>query len=292
MGIVDDLKMNLTSGSVTVRIILIEAIVFVAMWMVKTFAFVFNLDVFYDFLQHWLAMPPTFFQLLYQPWSLITYAFLHAGIGHIFFNLLFFYWFSVLIEEYLGAKRLINLFVLGAVAGAITYPLMNLGLEIFGRPVVPAILIGSSGAVFAIVVGAATLIPNYEMNLMFIGPVKIKWIALVYVIINIITLGANNAATNLCHLGGALMGYVYVTQLRKGLDLGAPISYLQGLWKNFRQPRPRMTVTRNYDSPSMSQGARFPSEEEVDKILDKISAKGYESLSKEEKQKLFRAGQK
>jgi len=292
MGLIDDLKAIITSGKTTIRIIVIEAICFFALGIIQLFANVLALEEYSFLLKSYLAMPPTFLKLVFQPWSIITYAFVHADVFHIFFNLLFFYWFALLIEEYLGAKKLINLFVLGAIAGAITYPLLNLVLELLGRPVIPAILIGSSGAVFAIVVGAATLIPNYEMNLMFLGPVKIKWIALVYVLINVISLSSLSAPTNLCHLGGAIMGYVYIKQLRAGIDLGAPISYLQNLWKSFRQPYPKMKVTRNYDSPKSAGGIRYPSQSEVDAILDKISAKGYDSLSKEEKQKLFQAGQK
>ncbi len=243
--------------------------------------------------------------LLRHPWTLLTYAITHRDFFHILFNMLNLYWFGQLIQEYLGDRRLVSLYVLGGLAGAAMFLLSyNLIPKLVEGP--GATVIGASGAVTAIIVAAATLLPDYTFMLILLGPVKIKWIAAVLVLISIAGVNGGNAGGEITHLGGALLGFVFVKQLQAGRDLGMPVQAIGNWFIKLFSRRPAMQASRNdaaYRRPApVSAGStavgRAPapaaplhSQEEVDLILDKISRSGYESLSKEEKQKLFRASQ-
>jgi membrane associated rhomboid family serine protease len=248
-----------------------------------------------------LQLPASFYKFLFQPWTILTYFFVHKDFFHILFNMMFLYWFGSLIHEYLGNKRLINLYILGGLVGGLIYMIIY-NLIPYYRPMVDnSLLMGASGATYAIVVGAATLLPDYSFLLLFLGPVRIKYIALFYILVSIASTIGANAGGNIAHLGGALVGYVFVKQLRKGVDLGAPISavfdFIRSLFVEV-PPTPKMKIThRTYSNAGYNQTSSFtsddvPDENEVDELLDKISKSGYDSLTKNEKLQLFKASQK
>ncbi|MEJ7663739.1 MAG: rhomboid family intramembrane serine protease [Hymenobacter sp.] len=245
-----------------------------------------------------LAMSSSLPVLLRHPWTLLTYAFVHENFLHILFNMLNLYWFGQLIREYLGDRRLVSLYVLGALAGAafflLAYNLLPALRPMLGQPV-----IGASAAVTAVIVGAATMLPDFTFMLFIVGPVKIKWIAVAVVLISIGGINGGNPGGEITHLGGALLGFVFVKQLKAGRDMGRPVVAVGDWFGRLFQPRPAMKVTHRSTVAAPRVGAaagevvigrRYPPEE-VDLILDKISRSGYESLSKDEKQKLFRASQ-
>lgn len=242
----------------------------------------------------WVAMPSVPGQLLTRPWTVLTYAFVHEGFWHILFNLLNLYWFGSLIREYLGDRKLVSLYILGALAGALFYLLAFNLLPVFRGSY--AILYGASASVMAVVVGAATLLPDYTFNLLLIGPVKIKYIAAALLLISVAGLSGDNSGGQIAHFGGALMGFVFIRQLQRGTDLGRPIQAIGDWVGALFSGRPRLRVThrsRPATEPASRKSGSFqqPEPSEIDTILDKISRSGYESLSKEEKQKLFRASQ-
>jgi membrane associated rhomboid family serine protease len=236
-----------------------------------------------------------------HPWTVLTYAFTHQGFFHILFNMLNLYWFGQLIREYLGDQRLVSLYVLGALTGAAVF-LLSYNLIPVLQPAAAAgqAVLGASAAVTAIIVGAATLLPDYTFMLLLLGPVKIKWIAVAVVLISLGGINGGNTGGEIAHLGGALLGYVFIKQLQAGHDLGRPIIAIGNWFSRVFGPRPTMRasyrepVTASRQSSATAKkpaGVSQPHTEEVDMILDKISRSGYESLSKEEKQKLFRASQ-
>jgi hypothetical protein len=144
-------------------------------------------------------------------------------------------------------------------------------------------------------VGAATLLPDYTFFLLFLGPVRIKYIAAVYIFISFLGTTGANAGGNLAHLGGALMGFVYIKQLQAGVNWGGWVTVTLDWIKNLFKPQAKVKVTyRKTESKSKSKaaGSSKASQEEIDAILDKISDRGYESLSKDEKEKLFNASKK
>ncbi len=248
-----------------------------------------------EFIANNLFLPGDAMTLLFHPWTLVTYFFSHEGIFHILSNMLFLYWFGKLIDEYLGNRRLLNLYVLGGVAAGLSYLLLCNLVPYFAANK-GIYLLGASGSVFAVVVGAATLMPNYTFFLFLIGPVKIKYIAAFYLVISYVGLVAeNNIGGNIAHLGGALMGFVFISQLNRGNDLGRPLTRLAEWTNRLFERKPTMKVTYRTPAKAQAKVAAYsgtPDDDEIDAILDKINRSGYESLTKEEKQKLFRASQK
>ena len=229
----------------------------------------------------YLQLPAYLPKLLTRFWTPVTYMFMHAGILHILFNMLWLYWMGQIFEEYLGNKRTIGLYLLGGLAGALffvaAYNLLPAFKEsglLFGSTVV-----GASASVMAIIIATATLLPNYTISLMFIGPVKLKWIAIFYVIFDFLLIAGPNGGGEIAHLGGALMGFVYIKQLQRGHD------WVGGIAGLFKKRSNLKVVSKNTTRNSNS----LPRQEEIDRILDKISLTGYDSLSKPEKEVLFRA---
>ena len=250
----------------------------------------------YALIFRYLALSSDGLTVLRHPWTLLTYAFVHEGFLHILFNMLNLYWFGQIIREYLGDRRLVSLYVLGALAGAAFFLLAYNFLPVL-RPMVGQPVIGASASVTAIIVAAATLLPDYTFMLFILGPVKIKWIAVAVVLISIAGINGGNPGGEITHLGGALLGFIFIKQMNAGRDMGQPV-VATGAWLGrLFQRRPAMQVThrgaataaRPAAAGKAGPGATPP--EEVDSILDKISRSGYESLSKDEKQKLFRASQ-
>jgi hypothetical protein len=220
------------------------------------------------------------------------------GILHILFNMLVLYWFGRLFVEYLGSDKLIALYILGGLAGGVLYLLAYNTVPYFAAQSesVNISMVGASAAVDAIVVATATLLPNYTFFLLFFGPVRIKYIAAITVFLSFLGTVGDNAGGNIAHLGGALIGFVYIKQLQAGSNWGmwvtATLDWMKGLFKE----KPKVKVSYRKDRPAAPrQGGKSPgsyTQEEIDAILDKISAGGYESLTKEEKEKLFNASKK
>ncbi|MDB5263000.1 MAG: rhomboid family intrarane serine protease [Adhaeribacter sp.] len=275
------------------QLILINVLVFVFLILLRTILWLSG-TAYFGLIMSWLSLPSAPMELLRHPWTLFTYFFTHRDWLHIIFNMLNLYWFGMLVREYLGSKKLVSLYILGGLSGALLYLLFYNFVPFFIQRG-SAEMIGASASVLAIIVAAATLLPDYTFNLLLLGPVKIKWIAWFLVLLSVSGAVGDNAGGNVAHLGGALLGYIFIRQLKNGSDLGRPLhsawDYMSGLFTR----RPRMKVT--YKSPatatsSYSAASGKPSQNEIDIILDKISTSGYESLSKDEKQKLFRASQK
>lgn len=204
---------------------------------------------------------------------------MHAGFFHILFNMLWLYWMGQIFEEYLGNKRTIGLYLLGGLSGALFFVLAYNFLPAFAGVVSGSTVVGASASVMAIIIATATLLPDYTISLMFIGPVRLKWIAIFYVLIDFLSIAGPNAGGEIAHLGGALFGFIYIKQLQRGHDW---IGAIRGIFKSSSKLK---VATRNSDRNSNSK----PRQEEIDRILDKISQAGYDSLNKQEKEVLFRA---
>jgi hypothetical protein len=196
----------------------------------------------------------------------------------------------------LGSRKLTNLYILGGVFGAGFYVLMYNIAPYFSGAVDTSLMLGASAGVFAVVVGAATLAPQTTFVLLLLGPVKIVYIAAFYVLLSFANSIGENAGGEIAHLGGAMLGYGYIVALRKGWDLGIPIQKVGLFFENLGNRRaPKVSYRRTSSTTTVntkSEGAKQVNretltQEEVDKILDKIADKGYDGLTKEEKRKLF-----
>lgn len=301
-GIFDDFRNAFRKpNNGLIQIIFINISVFLVLILSKVILTLSGFSGFYQSFVSKLSIPSSLYKFLFQPWSIFTYFFAHTDFFHILFNMLFLYWFGGLVHEYLGNRRLVNLYILGGIIGGLLFITAYNLIPYFKPSVDNSLMLGASGATYAVVLGAATLLPDYTFMLLFIGPVRIKYIALFYIIVSIASTIGTNAGGNIAHLGGALIGYIYIKQLRKGVDLGSPISAVFDFIKSLfveAPPKPKMKVThRSYTNVGYNQSTHFatddaPNENEVDELLDKISKSGYESLTKDEKLKLFKASQK
>jgi len=280
-----------------VQIILINAVVFVVINAIRVFTNISGNPDAYSWIINQLALPSDIPAFLFKPWTIITYFFTHEGFFHILFNMLFFYWFGKIIYEFLGNNKLINLYVLGGLIGGFLFILIYNLIPFYNDRVQLSILMGASAGVFAVVVGAATFMPNYTFFLLFLGPIKIKYIAIFYVLLSFLNIDGANAGGELSHLGGALIGFLYVQQLKKGNDFGQPIISFLNFFKSLFVRKSKIKVSYKSDrtdkkTKAQAQQGKNINQDEIDAILDKISDGGYESLTKEEKQKLFNASKK
>lgn len=312
-GFIDDLKnaFNKPNNSLY-KLIAINIVVFVITGIIYVVSRISKNDLIFDVVFENVAMPGRLEEFILKPWTIFTYMFVHEmpGFLHILFNMLALFWFGQLIMEYLGSKKVLSLYILGGISGGLLYLLLTNTLPIF-QGSYPQ-MIGASAGVFAVVVAAATLLPDYTFFLLFLGPVKIKYIAAVYVFLSFLGSVGPNAGGDIAHLGGALFGFLFITQLRRGTDLGKPvIAVVEGIRRLFKK-RSKIKVTYNkgtgagtyakkhstskvssaYSGKSQSSSSSQVDQDEIDAILDKISQSGYEKLTTEEKQKLFRASQK
>lgn len=281
-----------------VQLIIINVVVFLGLEVARVVLLWTSHSEIFDIIYKNFSIPEVFAEFIQRPWTLITYFFTHDlnQIWHILFNMLVLYWFGKLFVEYLGSDKMIALYVLGGITGALiylaAYNLIPNPPEFLTRSS-GGVMVGASGAIFAVMVGAATLLPNYSFYLMFFGPVRIKYIAAFYIIISFIGTTGSNAGGNLAHLGGALMGFIYIKQLQAGVNWGGWITAVIYRTKKLFSFRPNVKITYRKSEPRKSgTGRSKASQEEIDAILDKISDRGYESLSKEEKDKLFNASKK
>lgn len=257
---------------------------------------------FFRVIHNQFSIPARFSEFIQRPWTILTYSFAHdlGGIFHILFNMLVLYWFGKLFIEYLGSDKLIAVYVLGAIAGGVFYLLAYNTIPYYAAKSAATNIemVGASASVNAIVVAAATLIPDYTFFLLFLGPVRIKYIAMFYIVVSFIGTIGSNAGGNIAHLGGAFIGFVYIKQLQAGVNWGSWITVTIDWFKSLFKPKPKVKVSyrnqqyEDYKKATSQSKTSNISQTEIDAILDKISAGGYESLSKDEKEKLFKASKK
>ncbi len=240
---------------------------------------VFRSELITYYSNEYLLLPSFLPKLLTRFWTPLTYMFMHAGIFHILFNMLWLYWMGQIFEEYLGKKRTIGLYILGGLSGALFFVAADNIFPFFAVAVNGSTVVGASASVMAIIIATATLLPDYRISLILIGPVKLKWIAIFYVVIDFLSIAGPNAGGEFSHLGGALFGFIYIKQLQKGND------WIGALTSIFKSRSKLKVASKNSDKNSNGK----PRQEEIDRILDKISQSGYESLNKQEKEVLFRA---
>ena len=289
MDIVQDIKQTFKEGSVLTRLIYINLGVFLLVKLVSVFFYLAGAPF---PLVNWLSVPSNLHALALRPWTLITYMFLHEGFLHILFNILGLYWFGKMFLYHFEGKKLLGLYLMGGIVGALVYVAAYNIFPAFTS--VYGLLLGASASIFAILVALAVYDPDREILLMFIGPVKLKYVAGFYVLLSVVSISASNPGGNLAHLGGAAWGWFYIYQLRRGKDRGAGlVNFLDKLAKGMK-PRSKMKVT--YKQPPRDDHEyakqKHEQQEEINHILDKIAKSGYESLTKREKEVLFKQGKK
>ena len=303
MAIIDEIKRKYKTGSIVFKLIFINTGVFLFVNIVELILFLANLKGQISFsLDQYLAVPSNLHTLMFRPWTLITYMFLHYDFWHILFNMLWLFWFGQIFLQFLDPKRLLNVYLLGGISGAALYITSFNLLPVFQESVSYSYALGASASVYAIVISISAFVPDYSIGLLFIGRVKLKYIALFVLILDIISIAQGNAGGHIAHLGGAIFGYYFAVRMKKGKDITKGFSaFMDGLVSIFK-PRPKMKVSSSkfraskkdtgsdYKKPSSDSDynrQKADEQAEIDRILDKISKYGYDNLTKEEKNTLF-----
>jgi len=256
----------------------INTIVFIVTALIALVAFLSrtNVDV-YDLVRTYFALPALVSKLPERFYTVFTYMFFHDGFLHLFFNMLGLFWFGQVFMNFLKSRQFHFVFIAGGLAGALFFIAgMNI-FPVFSDGLGGITVIGASGCVMAIIVATATLVPNYAFFLLFLGEVKIKYLALAYFILDILALGSANAGGSFAHIGGAVLGFTYIKMLQNGTD-----------WSKIFEKKPKLKVVKN-EQPIKKPTFKGVSQKEVDEILDKISKSGYDKLTATEKEKLFKA---
>jgi len=286
-SIIGDIKWQFRYGNMVVKLIFVNIGVFIFFGLFNLVSFVAQSSAAYNFLLNHLQVTASLHTLLYQPWSVFTYMFMHTGLLHIVFNMLWLYWFGEIFVLYLGDKKVLPLYIIGGLGGALLYITAYNLLPVFKPVLEGSYMLGASASILAIVFAAATLNPDHEISLILIGPVKIKYVALFSLLLDVINIPYGNAGGYIAHVGGALTGYLYISALQGGFD---PVGSFTKLFK--RKPAVKVSY-KNTGAQAGAAPARSKGEQEkVDEILDKIARSGYDSLSKEERDFLFNYSKK
>lgn len=234
-----------------------------------------------SWLQSQLSVPSNPAEMLIRPWTVFTYMFTHVEIFHFLFNMLVLYWFGRIFEDFLNARQFTFAYLAGGLFGGLLFIVFYNIFPGYAGEKYNSELLGASGSVMAIVFATATLVPDYSIRMLFFGDVRIKYLALIYLVFDIIGLSGLNAGGSIAHLGGALLGFVFIRQLQQGGD-----------WSKLFQQRKKLKVVKNTGAKYVKKTVKVSEQEVIDEILDKISHSGYDSLTKEEKEQLFKASNK
>lgn len=284
-------------NNMLVKLILINVAVWVLMMVFNVVFDLFNTDFSRNVIP-WLAVPASLERLITRPWTLISYMFLHFDFWHILFNMLWLYWFGRIFLEYLTQRQLLSTYLLGGLAGALLYILSFNIFPKFQDAYLESMALGASASVMAVVVAISYYVPNYRIHLLFIGPVRIYYIAVLSVFLDIIMIRSSNSGGHLAHLGGALWGLYFIYRLKNGRDISILFSKIPTF--SFSGTRTKTSKTRfkkvhTNDRPVKDEEYNYnkaQQQKQIDKILDKISKSGYDSLSREEKELLFKSSNK
>jgi len=292
MGIFDNLKHSYHKGSSLNKLIYINIAVFIAITAVSIIAFLLGNPNITTGAINLLSVPSSFGSLLLRPWTVITYMFTHKDIWHILFNMLWLYWFGTIFLEYLDQRKLVAVYLLGGLSGALVYVLSFNIFPAFKGIVSESVAIGASASVMAIVIAVAAYVPNYTINMLFFGRIKIIYVALVIFVLTSAVDFSVNSGGKLAHIGGALFGYLYTINLKKGRDTGKWINKIIDFFTTLLKPRKKLKVTHKKPKNEYEYN-RIKTEHQakINMILDKISKGGYDSLTREEKDTLFNESQ-
>lgn len=287
VNILDGIKYFFLQKSVLSRLMFVNIAIWLICLFISVFTWLFNVsDI--SFVTKLFAVPSDISALAEKPWSIFTYMFLQEQFWHLFFNMLMLYYGGKIFLQYFSQKQLLTTYIVGGIVGALFFIMAFNAFPVFENMKGSAVALGSSASVLAILIAAATYQPEYPINFFLLGQVKMKWVAIVFVIIDFLSITTGNSGGHIAHLGGALWGFLYACMLRKNIDF------------SFFKRKPKIKVkSRNADnyhqrpkSDEQYNAQRAEEQEEIDRILEKIAKNGYSSLSEKEKEYLFRQSKK
>lgn len=290
MSIIDEIKESFKQGNVLHKLIYMNVGLFLAVQIVRIILFLSDSYGLFDNFLNFMAVPANLEVLSRRPWTLVTYMFLHVDFFHVFFNLLWLYWFGTVFIQELGLKKLLSTYLLGGLAGGLLYVIFYNLFPVFDQVREGSIALGASASVMAVVIAAATYRPERRMHLILIGSVQIVYIALVMFILTSLVDFSVNTGGKIAHIGGGLMGFLFAYYYKKGKDITKGFDRMMDSLASWIKPgKQKMKVTYKRPSDDIEYNKEKKAEQhEIDAILDKISKGGYDSLSVKEKELLFK----
>ncbi len=288
----DGIKSSFQQGNNLTKLIYINIGVFLIVKILSIVGMLFNLPIF-DIVMRHLMVPADTNNLLWNPWSVFTYMFLHEGFLHLLMNMLWLFWFGRIFITFLDQKKLLSVYILGGLTGASFY-IFAYNLFPYFQPQLPvAYALGASASVMAIVFGVTFYAPNHELYLMFIGRVKIKYIALFFIFTDLMYIDKGvNIGGHIAHFGGAFYGWLFASQMQKSKDItkgfNAIMDWVFSIFVSKRKMNVSFKKANKMTDREYNQ-AKNKNSDEVNRILEKVAKSGYESLTKEEKTTLFKS---
>lgn len=287
-------------AGVVVKFIYVNVAVYIFAVLIGVFSVLFNAGDVADGVAVFFELPSSLHALLRQPWSLLTYMFLHKGFMHILWNMLALFFFGRIFLNFYSVRHFVGMYLLGGIFGGLAFVSAYNLFPYFAPFVASSHLVGASAAVLAITVASAVRSPGYRVNLLLVGSVKLSTFAIITVAISVFMLSGSNAGGNFAHLGGAFSGWLMAYMLGKGVDLtvivNRPLDWLSTLFGKNRQTKkkkPKFTYSAGGRRADYEYNAnKKRAEADIDRILEKIKSGGYASLSEEEKKRLFDASSK
>ena len=267
---------------------LINIVIWLICSFISVFTWLFNIsDI--SFVTKLFAVPSDISALAEKPWSVFTYMFLQEQFGHLFFNMLMLYYGGKIFLQYFSEKQLLLTYIFGGLFGALFFILAFNAFPVFEDMKGHAFALGSSASVLSILIAAATYRPDYTLNIFLLGQVRMKWVAIVFVVIDFLSITKGNSGGHIAHLGGALWGFLYAFMLKSDFDI-------YKIFKKKAKIRVKTVNSENYHrrpkTDEQYNAERAQEQEDVDRILEKIAKSGYSSLSDKEKEFLFRQSKK
>lgn len=290
-AIFTNLRQSYRAGSILQKLIYINVGLFLLIRLVGVVLMLFNIsDLYY---LPYLQFPSSPEILLYRPWTIITYMFTHFDFMHILFNMLWLYWFGGLFLQYFNERQLGGLYLLGGVAGALLFMLAYNVFPYFQTVSAFSFLMGASASVMAIVFAVSFYRKDQEVVLFLFGRIRLIYLALFSLVVDLLAITSENAGGHIAHIGGALFGIWFASQIKRGKDLTSGMNRVVDWFVNLGKRKPKMKVTYKRAETDYEYNARKHQEVvEIDTILDKLKRSGYTSLSADEKKKLFDASKK
>lgn len=288
MNILDDLKFQFKSGDITTKLIFWNIALFVIPFLIFGFLSWFAIRI--DYISY-VSLSSNPSELVRKPWSLLTYAFFHADFFHILFNLLILNFVGRLFLTFFTQKQLLGLYILSAIFSGVGFIAGFYILDL------NAPIIGASASIMAILVATTTYNPLMNVRLLIFGNVKLWHITAIYLLIDLMNMRLENTGGHIAHLAGAFFGFIYIKLLENGTDLSKIVSSVIEFFVNlFRKSpsKPFKKVHKNYKRPMEKPISKIitkdKTQQQIDEILDKISKSGYDCLTQEEKEFIFKAG--
>jgi membrane associated rhomboid family serine protease len=295
----EDILRFFRSKTVLPRLILINAGIWLAIGAMRVFSFLFKVpdNTLTNYIVDYFALPANLGSLMSRPWTLVSYMFLHIDFFHVLFNMLWLFWFGKIFLEFLKQGQLLVIYLLGGLSGGILYLVFYNIFPVFEKSIDLSFALGASASVMAIVTAISVYVPGYSVYLLFLGRIRIFYIALFLFVVDFFMIRSENAGGHIAHIGGALFGLSYVLAMRKGMNFTGvfTMSWIKKLFRRMRGNRLKV----EYNNTSSTFGRPITDDDYnlrkaqrqkiIDNILDKISKSGYESLTSEEKEILFKS---